>query len=99
VSAGGSVRKIAKAGGTFVALATAQDPAALAIDGTHAYWTSDSMFVRRAPLEGGTPELIAMDELNADGVAVDGCHVYWVDSQTLIPPETVTGKLARRTKD
>ena len=47
---------------------------------------------------GGTPEILADNELNPAELAIDDCYVYWVDRQTLVG-STVTGKVARRTKN
>lgn len=97
-SSGGTVKTVPKAGGTATTIVTDDQPTGLAVDATHIYWSSDARRIVRAPLTGGTPEILAENELNPAELASDECFVYWVDRQTLVG-SSLDGKVARRTKN
>jgi hypothetical protein len=60
-----------------VTIAAGEDyPTYVAIDATHAYWSTDTQ-IRRAPRGGGPVETLAQSLTNPMGVAVDDTHVYW----------------------
>jgi hypothetical protein len=83
--AGGSVMKVPLGGGAPVVLASGQDvPSAIAVDGSHVYWTTTSSLMS-VPIEGGAAvELASWNPspgAGMNGIAVDGSSVYW----TVVP--------------
>jgi hypothetical protein len=79
----GSVMKVPLGGGTPVALATGQDAlTAIAVGGSHVYWTTASSLMS-VPIDGGTSVEVASWKAGAvagDGMVVDGTSVYWTAS-------------------
>ncbi len=55
----------------------------LAVDGSYVYWTTLPGLVKRVPTTGGTPEVIASGQPNADKLLVDDTHVAWSLGQTI----------------
>gem|GEM_PF-5636435 len=55
----------------------------LALDRTHIYFRQGSK-VQRAALAGGTPELLAEDDMVGSNLAVDEGSIYWANK--LVPP-------------
>jgi hypothetical protein len=97
-SSGGSVKSVPKSGGTATTITTNDQPTGFAVDATHVYWNADAKRIVRTPHGGGTPEILADNELNPAELALDDCYVYWVDRQTLVG-SSLDGKVARRTKN
>jgi hypothetical protein len=58
---------VAAAGGT---------PAALAVDATSVYWV-DGSAVKKVPIGGGAPVILASGQNDPKGVVVDAAHIYW----------------------
>ncbi len=54
-------------------------PARLALDATNVYWTIEAAgaVVMKAPLAGGTPEILVNDPNAAFGLALDSANVYF----------------------
>lgn len=58
----------------------AGNPHAIAVDGTHVYWTHwDAGEIMKAPIAGGAPVVIA-ESCSTPGIAVSGTNVYWTCS-------------------
>jgi hypothetical protein len=74
---GTSVDKIPIGGGTVVMLATTQNAALDATDGSYVYY-ADGSTIEKVATSGGTP--IALATGNARGIAVDSTYVYWTDT-------------------
>jgi hypothetical protein len=78
-----TIQAIPKSGGAARVVTDAL-PLDATVDATHVYWTSSTARrVARAPLAGGSPEVIA-DELHSPlSIAVDSTHVYFVDDSAI----------------
>lgn len=75
-----AVRARALAGGPVVELARVAGPRGLAVDATHAYYTSGwDGTVERVRLTGGLPEVLVTSQPFPGDLTVDGEHVYWVN--------------------
>jgi hypothetical protein len=77
----GSVMKLAKTGGTPIAIASGQNsPTDIALDGAYIYWTNHGDgTVMKAPLAGGPVTTIATGQSGAFGIAVDSTNIYWTN--------------------
>ncbi|HKP59831.1 MAG TPA: hypothetical protein VJV78_24070 [Polyangiales bacterium] len=75
--------------GGSATMVAAGDSAALAIDLTHVYW-ADVNAIKRAPLEGGEPQVVAPAE-KVMGLGVTERVVYWVEN-------TARGSVRRASK-
>jgi hypothetical protein len=50
------------------------------VDAGHVYWTNQGDgTVMRAPRAGGTPELLAAEQVRPSAIAVDEGAVYWLN--------------------
>lgn len=63
----------------------------IAVDDSHVY-IADGFRVKRVPVQGGTPEIIARGDFNIKGIAVDKGILYWTeDPMTAVRKMAVTG--------
>ena len=78
--------RVDRAGGNFEVLASppsATRPQAMAVDATHVYWTAvannggELGEIWRVAIDGGTPELLASDQLQPCGLAHDASTIFW----------------------
>ena len=78
----GSIVKVPKAGGATVTLASnLASPDGLAVDATHAYFTTyDDGQVAKVPVGGGNVVVLAFGQSSPDGIVVDATHVYWANN-------------------
>lgn len=77
--AGGNLMKLAKTGGVAVPM-TAAAPSDITSDGTNVYWVvAGDGTLRRIPVTGGTPVILASGLGAPSSVAVDETHVYWTN--------------------
>jgi hypothetical protein len=89
------VEKAPLGGGPVTTVATLPWPevaTGLAVDGTDVYWITghaEEWNVMRAPLAGGTPEILASGRGTPGSLAVDATSVYWATWSTLEEPGTV----------
>jgi hypothetical protein len=79
---GGYVRKVPKAGGGLVTLATGDRLSGIAVEGTNVYWvasnsTASSGTIMTVPVTGGTPTVVAAQSGAPAHIAVDASYVYW----------------------
>lgn len=80
---GGSIRRVAQAGGAVTTLVTGLGGVNdIAVDGNHLYWTGFAVgsgvgSVNRVPLAGGAVEVVAAAQFFPVGLALDGTNVYW----------------------
>lgn len=73
-----TVMRVPLAGGGASTVATTARPFGIAVDDTHAYYTSEQANLYRAPLVGGSPEAVGPTIGPTTGfVAVDDQRVYW----------------------
>jgi sugar lactone lactonase YvrE len=78
-----TIQAIPKQGGE-IRVVTDALPSNLAVDDTHVYWgSSTARHVARAPLSGGTAELVAKDLNTPNSLALDDTHVYFVDESAV----------------
>jgi hypothetical protein len=77
----GRVMKVAKGGGTPVALATAQAPFDLALDATHVYWSSPTgnAIQRLSKAGGASPELVVSTR-EPMHIVTDGTFLYFEEA-------------------
>lgn len=74
------LQKIPRSGGTPTPIAQTGSVAALATDGSAAYWTEDTAGrVVSVPVAGGTPTPLALALSSPAGIAVDGSNFYWAE--------------------
>jgi hypothetical protein len=75
---GGTINKVPLNGGAVSRLASWQDPIDLAVDGSHVYFvTYSGGTVARVPVAGGTPVVLASDQIIPTDIAIDATSVYW----------------------
>jgi hypothetical protein len=90
-----SVARVSLRDGSTITVASDQKrPTDLAVDGTSVYWTNPSRAgsgsfkktlpdfsasVVKAPLDGGLPTVLAVDQKVPWGIAVDSTNVYWTN--------------------
>lgn len=67
------------------------EPAGLALDETHVYWTTAGGLVQRAPKAGGAAETIASGQNDPGPIVADGKRVIWINRGD--------GTLLKRKKD
>lgn len=94
----GSVTKVPLGGGSPVALAPRQTaPAAIAVDGTNAYWmtlapSNGNGAVMKVGRDGGTPVALATPDQSAfSAIVVAGGSVYWTNSTAIMRVSTTGG--------
>jgi hypothetical protein len=78
----GAIMKVAKAGGTPVALVRdTAAPVMILTDGLYVYWTSTTPhgLVMKVPIAGGDPVVLASDQAVPYGMAVDSTYAYWTN--------------------
>src|SRR5262249_8782335 len=64
-----------------VPLAQTPGSDAVVTDGVNLYWTDEvSQTVRKAPVAGGEPTVLATDQITPTEIAIDGTNIYWIDS-------------------
>jgi hypothetical protein len=56
----------------------------VAMDATHVYWTTAWAAVQRAPIGGGTIDVLATAQNNPGHIIVDGTSVYWTNYGTTV---------------
>ncbi len=64
---------------TITTLARPDEPSALAVDGTHVYFTTWSGTVNAVPRGGGKVTTLATGQHYPESLAVDGTYVYWAE--------------------
>jgi hypothetical protein len=81
---GGYVRKVPKAGGDIVTLATGDNPSGIVTDGINVYWSTSSNTtsgaIMRVPVGGGTPTTLATSPGPSPYLALDASFVYWTET-------------------
>lgn len=80
----GSIRRVAKNGGTPTTLVSGvAGPQAIAVDGSNVYFAAlgaaDGGVVGQTPLDGGTTITLATGQDTPNAIAVDSTHVYFTD--------------------
>lgn len=74
----GELSRQALSGGQVEVLAPGGVAMGLALDATFAYWTTvDLGEIRKLPLAGGSPLLVAADQAAPVDLAVDASYLYW----------------------
>ena len=61
----------------------------VAVDGAYAYWSQvwyDDGWLLRAPIAGGSPELLATGQLLTGGVTLGATDVFWIARPTASSP-------------
>jgi len=77
----GGVYRVSKVGGTVETLATSSRPYDLAIDATYVYWTDlTDGTLSRAPLSGGTVDVLASGANAGAHLTIDATNAYWIDA-------------------
>lgn len=75
-----SLKRVTLDGSSVEVVAPSAGVGHLALDATHVYWTSESDgSVRRVPLAGGTPEVLASGQLDPQHLTLDGDQVYFAN--------------------
>jgi hypothetical protein len=89
----GSVKEIARDGGTVITLASSDtQPTGIAVDGVNVYWANRSGgTIMSVPIAGGTPVPLATGLSNPGSVATDGLNVYWTSGDGKISRVPVAG--------
>ena len=68
-------------------LARSNEANGLAVDSTHAYWTTDQAgtgTVNSVPLAGGTATTLVTGQNQAGGLAVTSTNLYWASESGLM---------------
>jgi hypothetical protein len=80
------VRRVAKAGGTALTVATAQGGAwEIDADSSHVYWTcSTDKAVRRVAISGGSAQNVATGQSGALGLALTSTQVVWTTGSAVM---------------
>jgi hypothetical protein len=89
----GSVMMVPLGGGTPVTLSGGLLPTAIAVDGSHVYWTTANSLMS-VPIDGGPPITLASWNPSPTGnmmgaIALDGTSVYWTEG-TVAGPNVAT---------
>jgi hypothetical protein len=82
-AASGNVAKAPIRGGPITTLVSGVTPQVMTIDETSVYFTTNAGNtgkVMRVPKSGGTPQTLAFEVTNEQGIAVDQSNVYWTNT-------------------
>jgi hypothetical protein len=93
---GSEVRRISKAGGSFVTLAASQfsGPRGIAVDASNAYWATpllSSGDIRKTPISGGAYSVLFAPQNKPYRVAVHGNAMYWTSASGVFQAPTAGG--------
>jgi hypothetical protein len=73
----GKVMKVAKSGGTPVALAAGTTVTNLAVNSSHVFWVDGGNYVRRVSKSGGATDVLSSAANMAQQVVADSSYVYF----------------------
>jgi len=87
---GYTVMSVPIAGGLPTTLAKSTDgnePFVIAVDANHVYWThgGQGAEIRRVPLGGGTPTIVASGLNYPNALVIDTTSIYWTESCSVCP--------------
>jgi len=73
-------------GGPNAILSHSMEPPALALDGSHLYFTNPATgVIGSSNLDGSAPQELIKGAGHPQGLAVDGAHIYWSANQKVVP--------------